>query len=288
MPFAGKPANRIFVSSKQHTAQLSFMKGWLSGIQRGASFYLPVLLLLSISFQACGVLYPNRMLDADKEQAYQSFLDTTYTEFTIAPGDILEVYIFPNAGYNLVESQISIINNAFQPQTFIVSLDYMVDATGSVNLPRVGNMRMSGLTESAAEKMLAQAYSQWYTDAFVNVYIKNKFFTVYRGSMEAKRVEMTRSDITVLEAIGMSGGIPENGRSAAVKIVRKTPQGNLVQELDLSDMQDLSLAMSYIRPNDIIYIEPNINSQFFREVAPIISTVSGIAVIYAFFANISN
>lgn len=264
------------------------MKGWLSGIQRGASFYLPVLLLLSISFQACGVLYPNRMLDADKEQVYQSFLDTTYTEFTIAPGDILEVYIFPNAGYNLVESQISIINNAFQPQTLIVSLDYMVDATGSVNLPRVGNMHMSGLTESAAEKMLAQAYSQWYTDAFVNVYIKNKFFTVYRGSMEAKRVEMTRPDITVLEAIGMSGGIPENGRSTAVKIVRKTPQGNLVQELDLSDMQDLSLAMSYIRPNDIIYIEPNINSQFFREVAPIISTVSGIAVIYAFFANISN
>ena len=264
------------------------MKGWLSGNRSGASIYLPVVFMLSITFQACGIMYPNRMLEADKEHSYQTFLDTLYTEFTIAPGDLLEVFIFPNSGYNLIESQISTNLTAYQPQIFTVSLDYTVDGSGQVNLPRIGNVQVAGLTESAAEKLLSQNYATWYNDAYVNIYVKNKFFTVYRGSSEARLVTMTRSDITVLEAIAMAGGIPESGRSASVKIVRKSSHGNWVEALDLSDMQDLSQAMSYVHPNDIIYIEPSINAQFFREVAPIISTVSGIAVIYAFFANMKN
>lgn len=264
------------------------MKGWPVSAFRRIVFHLSIILLIAPAFQACGVMHPNRMLDTDKDQTFQSFLDTSYQEFIIQPGDILEVYIFPNGGYNLIESQITTLTSAYQPQTLIASLNYTVDAQGEVNLPRAGEVKVGGLTESQAEKQLSTAYATWYNDAFVNVYVRNKFVTVYRGSFEAKRVEMTRPDITILEAIGMAGGIPESGKSSEIKIIRKINGTDQVQLLDLSDMKQIALANAYVLPNDVVYIEPSINAQFFREIAPIFSTVSGIAVIYAFFVNIGN
>jgi len=233
------------------------------------------------------MLHPNRMLDSDKSFGYEAFLDTVYKDFTIIPGDQIELYIFPNGGYNLIESQITTFSGGVQPQTLITSLNYLVDADGQANLPRLGFVKIGGMTEREVEQHLSAAYEQWYNDAFVNVYIKNKYVTVYRGSYEAKRVELTRPDITLMEAIGLAGGIPESGKSGMIKVVRNTTQGEMIQHLDLRAIEGITPAMAYVQPGDIIYIEPSINSQFFREIAPIISTVSGIAVIYAFFVNLS-
>jgi hypothetical protein len=61
----------------------------------------------------------------------------------------------------------------------------------------------------------------------------------------------------------------------------------MIQQIDLSNIDELALANTYVLPNDIIYIEPGINSTVFQEIGPIISTVSSIVVIFAFFANLN-
>lgn len=227
------------------------------------------------------------MLDTSKDFAESAFLDTTYREFVIEQGDIVQVFVYPNGGYNLIESQISNQMNYFQPQTIMQSLNYQVDGTGMANLPRLGLVKLNGLTESGAEKMLTVEYGKIYTDAFVNVVITGKYFTVYRGGSDAKQIALNRSDLTLLEAIGLAGGIPENGRSSKVKVLRNSNGIAQMQEIDLSSFDEIALGNTYILPNDIIYIEPNINSTVFQEIGPILSTISSIAVIYAFFANVN-
>lgn len=245
-------------------------------------------ILITSTFQACGLLYPNRMMDTSKDTTFNTFLDTVYHDFTIESGDMLELYVFPNGGYNLIEAQIVSMNANVQTQTYLYSLQYSVDANGMVNIPRAGAVALGGLTELQAEQKLTTIYSEWYNDVFVNIYIKNKFATVYRGSTESKRIELNRPDITILEAIGMAGGLPETGKASHVKIIRNVNGADQVQMLDLSDIASLSSSTTFVQPGDIIYIEPTINSQFFKEVAPIISTFTGIAVIYAFFVNLGN
>lgn len=68
---------------------------------------LLLILIASPLFQACGIINPNRMLDADKEYIGASFLNTNTPDFTIAQGDIVQVLVFTKNGYALVEPQIS-------------------------------------------------------------------------------------------------------------------------------------------------------------------------------------
>ncbi|MFI5172718.1 MAG: polysaccharide biosynthesis/export family protein [Chitinophagales bacterium] len=208
-------------------------------------------------------------------------------DFIIQHGDELEVFIYPKKGYVLVESQIAGTVNASSQQMAINSLPYLVDQTGQANLPMLGWVQLEGLTEHSAEEKLEELYRAHYIDPYVNVRIKNKYLTVYRGSSDSKQVVLTSSTMTVMEAIGQAGGIPESGKSKNIKIIRK--QNGVVQteELDLSEIEGVAKGQYYVKPNDIIYIEPNINSQFFKEASPVLTAVSSLVVIYVFFINLS-
>ena len=236
---------------------------------------------------ACGIMHPNRLLDTKKDYQYQSFLDTVPQDFKLKQGDVIELYIYPKKGYILIESQIITSVNELNPQVIRNSMPYTIDQNGMANIPIIGNVQLSGLTEQEAEKKLTGLYSEYYLDPFVNLVITNKFITVYRGGGDAKQLIITRPDITVLDAIGQAGGIPENARASKVKVLRVVDGVSLTENIDLSGIEDIQKAKSYIIPNDIIYIEPGINAHFFREVSPIITTVSSIVVIYAFFANLN-
>lgn len=248
------------------------------------------LLIISCSFfilPACGIMHPNRILDTKKDYQSQSFLDTVPYDFKLKQGDAIELYIYPKKGYILIESQITSDINALNPQVVRNSMPYTLDQNGQANLPIIGQVTLKELTEREAEMKLSELYGEHYIDPFVNIVITNKFITVYRGGVDAKQLNITRPDITVLDAIGQAGGIPENARSSKIKILRTVNGESLTEELDLSGIDGIKKARSYIMPNDIIYIEPGINAHFFREVSPIITTVSSIVVIYAFFANLN-
>lgn len=236
---------------------------------------------------ACGIMHPNRILDTKNDFQGQTFLDSIPQDFTLMQGDVIELYIYPKKGYILIESQITSEMNSSNPQVIRNSMPYTIDKNGEANLPIIGQVILKDLTEQEAENKLSELYNKHYIDPFVNIVITNKFITVYRGGIDAKQLNLTRPDITVLDAIGQAGGVPENARSSKIKIIRTVNGESLTEEIDLSGMEDIKKAKSYVKPNDIIYIEPGINAHFFREVSPIITTVSSIVVIYAFFANLN-
>lgn len=235
--------------------------------------------------QSCGIFHPNRMMDTDKSYQFQAFLDSVPRDFIIQQGDVIELFIFPKKGYALVESQIAgELTGVTQGGT--ISLPYLIDQSEQANLPMVGWVKLGGLTEHQAEEKLTLAYSAHYIDPFVNVSITNKYATVYRGSGESRRIPIERPDVTVLDIIAAAGGIPESGKSENVKVIRKQNGIVQTQELDLSGIEGIYKGQYYVQPNDIIYIEPNINSLFFKEVSPVIGTISGLVLIYAFLINL--
>jgi len=253
---------------------------------RHRSRLLPLLILPFLP--ACSIMYPNRMFDETKDYAYQEFLDTIPYDFTLEPGDKFELYILPEKGYNLIESQIMVIDNVIRP-TYVSSLSYSVSESGLVNIPIVGIVSLGGLSELEAEKQLMAILIQNYTDPFVNVNVtSDKIATVFRGSSESRQVKLPQPNMTVLQVIAAAGGMPENAKASRVKIIRNIKGTTYVESLDLSTITSMQRANYLIHPNDVIYIEPGINPQFFKEVAPIITALSGIVVIYAYFTNLNS
>lgn len=261
---------------------LLLRKGFQSGIVR-----LFVLLLCASMLPACAVMHPNRMLDAGKEYQYGDVLDTVIRDFYVAPGDKLELFVYPKGGYNLIESQIANVESIPISVNNQSSLIYDVNSAGEINAPIIGWVGLGGMSEKEAEMQLTQLYTTHYIDPFVHIVFINKTATVYRGNAEAKEVVLTRPSMTLLEVIGAAGGIPQSARSAHVKVIRMINGSPTVEQLDLGSMDALQKANAYVQPNDIIYIEPGINTDFFQQIAPIITTLSSIVVIYAYFYNIN-
>lgn len=234
-------------------------------------------------------MYPNRILDADKDYAYTTFLDSIPHDFTMAKGDAFELYVMPEKGYNLIEPQIVFQDNATRQTLGFYSLTYTISQTGEANIPILGPVKLDGLTELEAEKMLSELYKQNYSDPLVNVsLITQKTATVYRGSSEAKLITLVRPNMTLLEVIAAAGGIPQDAKPSHIKVIRQVNSESMVEAIDLSEIDGLTQADNFIQPNDIIYIEPGINTQFFQEIAPIITVVSGVVIIYAYFVNLNS
>lgn len=236
---------------------------------------------------ACTVMYPNRMLKENKDFQYVDFLDSVPCDFVLGQGDEFTLFVFPKKGYNLIEPQIVQYGISFSQQNTANPLTFRVDAAGMANVPILGWVKLGGLSEHEAEDTLQVRYAQYYVDPLVMLNIVNKSVTVYRGSEPAARIVMDRPDMSVLQAIGAAGGIGATGKSAKVRVIRNGITQTMVQEIDLSDIRNVHAGAYYVKPDDVIYVQPGINPEFFRETAPILTAISSIVIIYSYFENIS-
>jgi polysaccharide export outer membrane protein len=59
-----------------------------------------------------------------------------------------------------------------------------------------------------------------------------------------------------MEAIANAGDITITGDRKAVTIIRKSPTGVQMHDLDLTDINVMNSPYFYLQPNDYIYIKP--------------------------------
>ncbi|RYE59092.1 MAG: polysaccharide export protein, partial [Sphingobacteriales bacterium] len=63
--------------------------------------------------------------------------------------------------------------------------------------------------------------------------------------------------ITLLEALGMAGDLTIYAKRDNILLIREEGDKKLVKRLDLTTKDFLSSPFYYLKPNDVIYIEPN-------------------------------
>ena len=69
----------------------------------------------------------------------------------------------------------------------------------------------------------------------------------------------------IVGAVTMAGGFHENAAKEGTVLVRVTPDGYLVQEIDLSDIGNIasaSLAMVHLQPYDVVYVPRSRSGDF--------------------------
>jgi len=138
-------------------------------------------------------------VDEINEQLLSMAVTTPGSEeaYRIGPGDQISVDIF-----NVPE----------------LSRDYRVDAMGGINLPLVGQLSISGYDLGEAEALIAEAYGDRYLrNPQVSISImefRSQQFTAI-GALASPRIYNTDRQVTLMEAIAMSGGL---GNDAGTQI----------------------------------------------------------------------
>ena len=94
------------------------------------------------------------MFQTEKNFKYSKF-QASKKEYIIQPFDKLNLRIYTNDGFRLIDVQANAGNN-FQNRNII---SYLVEYDGKVKVPTLGRIKISGLTIREAELLLEEKYS---------------------------------------------------------------------------------------------------------------------------------
>lgn len=133
---------------------------------------------------------------------------------------------------------------------------HFVNARGFINLYLIGEVQVLGLTTNEIVAKLELAYKVYVKDPNVSVQLANNRLYVL-GEVRDPGVKIVYDQrVSIFQALAMAGDITLFGRRDRVRLIRDTPIGIRIVTLDVNDPETLVSENYYLKPGDILYVEP--------------------------------
>jgi polysaccharide export outer membrane protein len=247
-----------------------------------------ILALLCFMLASCGIYKQNIMF---KPEQYPLATLTASAEknYKIQPNDWIELQVFDQKGERAIDFNINTdpsrqINTNRSSQTG--QPRYLVQANGTVDLPRIGNTYLKGYTLHQADSVLAKAFSEYYVEPYVITRYVNKRVTVL-GTIN-QVVPLNNENMTVMEVLAMAGGINNTAKVKNIRLLRGDLNNNPeVYLINLSTVEGMKHSQLFVKENDIIYVEP-VRKTFvetFGDVSPILGLVTSLVTLVVFLTR---
>lgn len=255
------------------------------------SFYFSITLSVIFLFCSC-IRKEYRFFRTETNlvnDSIQNLLKESNPVFTIRPNDILELNVYSSKGERIIDPDLEYLSSASgtsTPTTIETKEQYLVQKDGSVYLPMVGKVLLSGFSISSADSLLSVAYNAYYKDSYVKTSIVNKRILVF-GPMGGKVVKLENEDVNLVEALALYGGLNTEMRTDNIRIVRGDLANPDVEVIDLSTISGLRKAQVKLLPGDIVYIEPvkNIFRQTMQDILPAVSLLVSLLTLLVLVNN---
>jgi len=137
---------------------------------------------------------------------------------------------------------------------------FTVDDHGNIRMPVLGELNVIGYTldevRQRIEKQLLAEYFKKEANIFVIVKLAGFRYTINGEVGSTGTKTLFQEQVNIMEAIANSGDITLTGNRKEVTIVRKTPTGTEMHDIDLTDRNIVNSPYFYLQPNDYIYVKP--------------------------------
>ncbi|QBN19812.1 polysaccharide biosynthesis/export family protein [Flavobacterium nackdongense] len=137
---------------------------------------------------------------------------------------------------------------------------YTVDDHGMIRIPVLGEITAIGYTVDELrlkiEQKLLDDYFKKEANIFVIVRLAGFKYTI-NGEVGSTGTKFLFQDhVNIMEAIANSGDITITGDRKAVTIIRQTPTGTEMHDIDLTDINVMKSPYYNLQPNDFVYVKP--------------------------------
>jgi polysaccharide export outer membrane protein len=171
-------------------------------------------------------------------------------ELKIAKGDIINISV------SSLSAEASAI---FTPQQVAAGTGaasgFLVDMNGNILYPKLGTLHVEGLTRDELKIRLLKDLLPYLKEPAVTVNFVNHKVVVIG---EVNHVlPMPDETMTLLEAISLSGGIPQTARKDNILVIRQIENGKQFKRVNLNNNSIFYSPFYYMRPDDIVYVEPS-------------------------------
>ena len=223
-----------------------------------STWLLCYLLLINMALSSCAstkeVVYFNGINDTEISIAVDNL------EPEIQKNDLLSITV---SSPNAVASQP--FNTTMTVSTQVVGYSstqasgYLVDRDGYIDLPMLGRLKAAGLTKKQLKENITNSLVQnkYLLQPVVTVRYLNFKITVLGEVARPMVINVPDERINILEAVGFAGDLTIYAKRNNVVLIREEEGKRIVKRLDLNSGKMLSSPYYYLKPNDIIYVEPN-------------------------------
>lgn len=156
-------------------------------------------------------------------------------------------------------SSIELAANYNLNQTPTSNIGYLVNTEGMITMPILGKIKAQNLTLIELENFLVRKLKDenHLSDPIVTARIMNAKFTILGEVNKPGTYNFSEENISILQALGYAGDLTINGKRDNILIIREENNIKTYATVDLTSKKWFDSPYYYIKPNDVIYINPN-------------------------------
>lgn len=214
------------------------------------------------------------------------FVYTPTEDYQLSPGDNLHIRVksldeSSNTFFNNMSGQ---TNSGYNDASIYLN-SYTVDLNGKISFPYIGVLDAEGKTIEELKTALENQLSEYLVDATIIVKLVNFNITFVGEVRKPGEYKIYQDKINIFQAISIAGDITDYGNRNEVKLLRTDENGTKLYTLDLTKEDILESPYYFLKPNDIVYVEPLKSKQFAFSTFPyalLFSTITTIIVLLTF------
>lgn len=131
-----------------------------------------------------------------------------------------------------------------------------VDTQGEIEYPVLGKIKVVGLSIFQAEQIIRKRAVAYIPDVVVRVRMLNFRFTILGEVNSESVLTSTNPRLTLMEAIGLAGGLSDLADRSLIKIVRQRDDSSEVYYANLLNEDFIESPHYYVQQNDLIIVPP--------------------------------
>lgn len=216
-------------------------------------------LLMAMLFASC--VPQKKMLylkDAQMLGENQSinYVNERAINYKLQPGDNLYIRFV-----NTIDERSTVLLNGetsrgVSTDASIYLYSYTIDEEGFIEMPLVGKIELQNLTVDEAKDRLQAELNKYINQTTIIVKLSNFNLTILGEVNHPGMYKVYQAQINLFEAISLAGNMTNFAKNEEVKIIRQTDNGSEVITVDMGSADILASPYYYLKPNDIIYVEP--------------------------------
>jgi len=210
---------------------------------------------------------------------FQSAQDTTFRptlgmiESPIQRNDILNITVTSlsktaSADFNLADPTVK---------------GYLVNSDGNIEMPMLGTVTAAGLTKKQLKENITKAIlaTKLLKEPIVEIRYINFEVTVLGEVTNPSVISVPSEQISLVKALGLAGDLTIYGKRENVLLIREEDGKRTTRHINLNSVDFLNSPYYYLKPNDVIYVEPSkakiATTNRSQQIIPIV--LSGVSII---------
>jgi len=164
----------------------------------------------------------------------------------------------------------------------------ILDIDGKVNLPKIGRVKVGGLTTKEANYFLEQQYSTILKDPIINIRVLNHFVTILGEVNNPGRFSLDNEMVSLVEILGLAKGLTAYSKNDSIELIRIVNGESIKLTVNLTELASLPQKNVILQPDDIIHVgasKAKANDRNLGKASLITSIITGAAVIISIFAK---